>query len=149
MNTIHLRPPLRSLTSFVLVLGFALTTPSLYAQTFAGRGYLVESPVSLRAFIHPDTGRTAIIMRLDGYPSGSVRIHITNEKQETFYNGYVSKPKYAGRFDLSALPFGVYTIELSDRHARYTQQFRIEPKWTDRVVMVTDPPRRDSLLASY
>ncbi|CCH56470.1 hypothetical protein BN8_05809 [Fibrisoma limi BUZ 3] len=149
MNALYLRPSLRNLISCVLFLGFALTTPSLYAQTFAGRDYLTESPVSIRAFIHPDARRTAIIVRLDGYPSGAVRIHITNEKQETFYNDYVSKPKYAGRLDLSALPYGVYTIELSDRFARYTQQFRIEPKMTDRIVMITAPPKSDSLLASH
>ena len=149
MNATHTYSPLRSLTGHILFLGFALTTPSLYAQTFGGRDYLAESPVSVQAFISPDAHKIALRIRLENRMSEAVRIRILNEDQKTMYDDYIARPTYCGRFDLSALAYGAYTIELSNRNGRQTQSFRIEPQTNQRIVMVTNLPKRDSLLARH
>ena len=147
MNTIHTIPLPRSLISRVLFVGFALTSPSLYAQTFAGRDYLDESPVSIRAFVYPDARKEAIKIRLENRSSEGVRIRIVNEAQKTVYDDYVSKSKYFGRFNVSALPYGAYTVEVSNRSTRHTQEFRIESPAAGRIVMAVQPTEPDSLIA--
>lgn len=149
MNANRKYPPLQNLTSRLLFLGFALTTPALYAQTFTGRDYLAESPVSIQAFICPDAHKMAIKIRMENRTSNAVRVRIVNEAQKTVYDDYVATPTYYGRFNLSALPYGTYTIELSNRIARLNQTFRIELATVGRIAMVTTPPKRDSLLAKY
>ena len=145
MNTFHTTFSI----SRVLFAGFALTSPSLYAQTFTGRDYLDESPVSLRALVYPDARKEAIRIRLESRSPEVVRIQIKDEAQKTVYDDYVSKPKYIGRFDVSALPYGVYTVELSNRTARHTQEFRIERLGpaTGGIVMTTQTT--DRLLAKH
>lgn len=96
MNTTRLHPPLRTLISRVLFAGFALITPLLYAQTFAGRAFLTESPVSLRAIVDPNAYIIAIKVRLENLSTDAVRIRITNEKRETVYDNVVSKSRYIG-----------------------------------------------------
>lgn len=147
MNTFQTAFRPRTLVSRVLFAGFALTSSSLYAQTFAGRNYLAESPVSIRAFIYPDARKEAIKIRLENQSSGAAHIRIVNEAQETVYEDYVAKPTYYGRFDVSALPYGAYTIEFSNRSARQTQEFRIESPTAGRIVMAIQPTDQDSLLA--
>lgn len=147
MNTIYLIPLPRSLISRVLFAGFALTSPSLHAQTFAGRDYLDESPVSIRAFVYPDARKEAIRIRLESRSREPVRIQIKDEAQATVYDDYVSKPKYIGRLDVSALPYGVYTVELSNYTARHTQEFWIERPATGGIVMTTRTT--DLLLAKH
>lgn len=124
-----------------------LISPSLHAQTFAGRDYLAESPVSLRAFVYADAQKAAIWIRLESRSPEAVRIQIKDEAQKTVYDDYVSMPKYLGRFDVSALSYGAYMVELSNRTARHTQAFRMEPPATGGIVM---PPRTtDRLLAKH
>ncbi|GAB3642825.1 hypothetical protein [Spirosoma arcticum] len=147
MNTIYSIPLPRTLVSRVLVAGFALASPSLYAQTFAGRDYLTDSPVSIRAFIYPDARKEAIKIRLENQSSEGVRIRIVNEAQQTVYDDYVTKLTYYGRFNVSALSYGAYTLEISNRTARHTQGFRIESPAAGRIVMATQSTDRDSLIA--
>lgn len=149
MNTTRLRLPLRNLVGHVLFAGFALTTPSLYAQTFAGRDYLAPSPVSVQAFIYPDAHKTALKIRLENRTSDAVRVRIVNADQKTVYDDYVVTPTYYGRLNLSALPYGTYMIELSNHTARLNRTFRIESSTVGRIAMVTNPPKPDSLLAKH
>jgi len=147
MKTFLTNPVLRSVTVSALFGSLALTSPSLMAQTFAGQDYLAESPVSLRAFIQPDARKEAIKIRLENRGSKVVRIRILDENQKPVYDDYVTKPAYYGRFDVSALSYGAYTIELSTQTARHTQRFHIERPIAGHVVMVTQPTEPDSLLA--
>ncbi len=147
MNTIHTIPLPITLISRVLFAGLALISPSLYAQTFAGRDYLAESPVSIRAFIYPDARKEAIKIRLENQSSTGVRIRIVNEAQKTVYDDYVTKPTYYARFNVSALPYGAYTVEVSTRSIRHTREFRIESPTAGRIVMATPPMEVDSLIA--
>ena len=149
MNTTYVIPLPRNFISRVLMAGFALTSPSLYGQTFAGRDYLDEAPVNIRAFVYADAWKEAIQIRLESRSSEVVRIRVVNEEQKTVYDNYVSKPTYAGRFDVSALPYGVYRVEPSNRTARHTQEFRIErPRPANGgIVMMTQTT--DRLLAKH
>ena len=128
---------------------FLLTTPTLFAQTFRGRDYLAESPVNFQAFVYPAQHTPVINIRIENWSTHAVRIQIKNEAQQTVYDDYVSKQKFAGRFNVSALPYGTYTVELANRTARYKQVFRIEPLRAERIVMVTQPTESDSLLAKH
>ena len=148
MNTFYVIPLPRNVISRVLLAGFALMSPSLYAQTFTGRDYLAESPVGIRAFIYPDAQKEAIKIRLENRSARVVRIRIVNEAQQTVYDDYVTKPAYYGRFNVSALSYGAYRLEISNRTARHTQEFRIESPAAGRIVMATQPTERDSLIAA-
>lgn len=128
---------------------FLLMAPLLFAQTFTGRDYLAESPVNFQAFIYPAQYKPVINIRIENRSAHAVRIQIKNEAQQTVYDDYVSKQKFAGRFNVSALPYGTYTVELVNRTARYRQAFRIEQLKAERIVMVTQPMERDSLLAEH
>ena len=149
MNTVHTRPPRRKLLSYMLFAGFAFVSPSLYAQTFAGRDYLAESPANFRAFVYPAQRTPAINIRIENRSARAVRIQIKNEAQQTIYDDYVSKQKFAGRFNVAALPYGTYTVELTNRTARYRQAFRIEQLKAEHIVMITQPMESDSLLAKH
>ncbi|QIP16308.1 hypothetical protein G8759_28530 [Spirosoma aureum] len=127
-----------------------LASPSLYAQTFAGNPFLTTDPVSFRAIIIPDKNRSAINVRVEKQNAKALRIRLFSVKsKEIVYDNYVTKNKFFGRFDMSTLPYGVYAIELSTQSAKQTEIFRIEPSSSDRIVLVTKPLERDSLLAQY
>ena len=128
---------------------FLLTTPTLYAQTFTGRDYLAESPVNFQAFVYPAQHTPVINIRIENRSAHAVRIQFKNEAHQTIYDDYISKQKFAGRFNVSALPYGTYTVELVNHTARYRQVFRIEPQRAERIVMVTQPTESDSLLAEH
>ena len=139
----------RNLINRVLIAGFALTSPSLYAQTLTGRDYLDESPVSIRAFVYPDAQKAAIKIRLENREARMVRIRILDEDQKSVYDDYVKKRAYYSRFDVSALPYGAYTVELSTQTARHRQGFRLERSLAGHIVMVVQPTERDTLLAEH
>lgn len=147
MKTLLTNPVLRSVTVSALFGSLALGSPSLVAQTFAGQAYLAESPVSIRAYIQPDARKEAIKIRLENRGAKAVRIRILDENQQSVYDDYVTKPAYYGRFDVSALSYGAYTIELSTQTARHTQGFRLERSLAGHIVMVVQPAKLDSLLA--
>lgn len=128
---------------------FLLMAPTLFAQTFTGRDYLAESPVNFQAFVYPAQQKPVINIRVENRSTHAVRIQIKNEAQQTIYDDYVSKQKFAGRFDVSALPYGTYTVELVNHTARYRHTFRIEPLRAERIVMVTQPTESDSILAKH
>ena len=136
----------RTLTGFALFGLFALASRSLSAQTFTGRKFLAETPASFRANIHASAQQEAIIIHLDNQSSGDVHIQLLNQAQQPVYNAYVTQPGYHARFDVSALPPGIYTVDLRSRTAWYTQQFLIERSATRHIVMATPPTEPDSLV---
>ena len=147
MKTICAFPLPRNVINRVLLAGFALTSPSLYAQTLTGRDYLDESPVSIRAFVYLDARQEAIKIRMENRGSRMVRIRILDENQNPVYDDYVSKLAYYGRFNVSALPYGAYTVELSTQTARHRQGFRLERPLSGHLVMAVQPMKPDSLSA--
>ena len=152
MKTLYAFPVPRNFINRMLMAGFALISPSLYAQTFTGRDYLDKSPVSIRAFVSPDAQKEALKIRLENRGAKAVRIQILDENQKPVYDDYVMKLAYYGRFDVSALPYGAYTIELSTETAWHRQGFRLERHLAGQVVaghlvMAVQPTEPDSLLA--
>ncbi|QJW90200.1 hypothetical protein HNV11_12845 [Spirosoma taeanense] len=138
MKTFHLTPSQRALIGRALIAGFALASPSLYAQTFTGPDVIAEAPASLRAVAYPILNRSAVKLHFENQSHTSVQIQILDEKKKVIYQDLIHAPKYAGRFDVSALPYGFYTIELKTHLARVTQTFRIEPPSSGRIVMTHD-----------
>ena len=128
---------------------FLLTAPTLFAQTFTSRDYLAKSPVNFQAFVYPAQHKPVINIRIENRSAHAVRIQFKNEAQQTVYDDYVSKKEFAGRFNVSALPYGTYTVELSNRTTRHRQAFRIGSLRAERIVMVIQPTASDSLLAEH
>ena len=145
MKTIRTTPRQRTLIGRALFAGFALVSPSLYAQTFTGQDHLSDSPGSLRAVVYPIPNKPTICINVDNGSRSEVRLQILNEAKTPVYDKWIHGSEYGGRFDVSALPSGVYTVELSTREARHTQTFRLEPPKYGRVVMAPELPRRDVL----
>ncbi|QHV96172.1 hypothetical protein [Spirosoma endbachense] len=129
---------------------FLLISPSIYAQTYVGKPFIATDPVSFRAIILPDKNRPAINVRVEKHSTQPLRIRLFSVKsKDLVYDNYVTKNKFFGRFDMAALPYGVYIIELSTQSAKQTEIFRIEPSTAERIVLVTKSLERDSLLAQY
>lgn len=135
---------LRTRTLFGL---FILAMPALYAQTYTGRHYMAESPVSFQAFVYPDAQKPALKIRLENQSSRAVHIRIMDKEQKTVYDEFVSRKMYFGRLDISALPYGAYTIEMTSPTARHIQRFRIEPPTKGRAMVAIQPVEGDSVLA--
>jgi hypothetical protein len=149
MKTVHHHLfSLRTLTGYALFGLLGLASPSLSAQTFTGRKFLVETPASFRAIIHPGDRDEAITIHLENYSAGAVRIQVLNQAQQPVYDDYVTRPGYLARLDVSALPAGTYTVSLRSRTARQTQQFLINRSASRHVVIAAPPTKTDSLFAN-
>lgn len=114
-----------ALTSSVVSLSAA------QAQTVADE----TSPAGLRTRISPVASATKlkVCYENDGY--GPVRILIRNERGTLVYDEYEISRKYAALYDLTALPSGLYSIELRTRTVRQTKQLRIAAPVRNRIVL--------------
>jgi hypothetical protein len=137
MNTIQTPLSLRTFFCRALLAVLILGTATLYAQTASGREYLAETPSSLRAYICPDGQKASLTVRAELPKPGGLHIRLINEKRETVYDDFVAgTTAYAARFDVSTLPYGRYTVELSSRIACHIQDFWLEaPTDNRRIVM--------------
>lgn len=123
-----------------LTVSFALPSTTLLAQTFAGQPSLRESPASLRVLIIPVSNESAVRINVENQGRGIVHIQISDSKGKVFYDEIVAQHLYTSRFELAALPAGLYTIELQTIDARYTELIRIEAPTPGRVVAVANQP---------
>ena len=113
------------------------------AQTFTGQKMLSASPVQLEASVYPLTNVPSTIkVSFNNRMGGSVRVVIRNEKGKVFYDEFESTAFYRRKFDLSPLPEGNYTVELSKRGQYYAQAFVIdEPEPKSHIAMGTAPTK--------
>ncbi|QJW89152.1 hypothetical protein HNV11_06975 [Spirosoma taeanense] len=147
MHATYAFPKPRGFIGCLLFASISLASPSLSAQTFIGRDYLAEFPIDFQAFVFPAQKKSVINIRIENRSSRTVRIRLINEEQKAVYDEYASGPEFAGRFDVSALPYGTYTVELSTSSLQHRQEFQIMPRQTERVVLLTRPAEQKSLLA--
>ncbi|RIV25475.1 hypothetical protein DYU11_09265 [Fibrisoma montanum] len=144
MNVYHTSSQLRTLISCLLLVGSAL--PSLYAQTVSTPGSSAASSTTLRAIVRPDRHRSGcfnVFCESRSYTQLTIR----DKNQKEVYSAPIPVRNYAARLNVSALPYGEYTVELRNHQDHFAQTFRIEPPVDGRIVLLKSPLPIDSLLA--
>ena len=126
--------------ALVSLICLGLTTPSLQAQTYAGRPFLSEQPGSLEATIYPILNSSRIKISFDRPGSGAVRIQIRDERGTVWHEQFAFQRRYRGQFDLSGLPAGIYQVSLQTDDAQYATAIQIAPSVGPRISLITRQP---------
>ena len=114
------------------------SSPTATAQTYNGQLKLVDAPTQLEANVYPLSNRTATIKVIFNNPTGgAVRVIIRDGQGKVHYDAYESTALYRRNFDLSGLPFGNYTVELSKRNEKVARTFAINAPATNWITMET------------
>ena len=117
-----------------------LSAPSLttLAQTYKGQLMLTDAPTQLEANVFPVSNRFATIKVIFNNPTGGeVRLIIRDGKGNVHYDDYSSIAMYRRNFDLSQLPVGAYTVELTKQEKHFARTFAINPPATNWITMDT------------
>lgn len=125
---------------FMALTACMLSAASVQAQTFPGATKLADAPAHLEATVYPVTNMpNTIRVNFNNPTSGQVRVVIRNQENKIFYDEFETTPKYRRRFDLSSLPEGNYTVELSKTKEHYNQAFTVEPPSTKSRIAMVNP----------
>ena len=130
-------------STLIAVMAFLLSTSSLRAQTYMGKEKLSGSPMSFEAIAYPITnGPAAIRVNFNNQTAGSVRVTIRDEKGNRVYEQFEKTAAYRSRLDLSLLPAGNYTLDLSKEDDHFIRTFTIEPPTAGHITMGTQPVQK-------
>ncbi len=134
-----------------LWLGVIFSTFPTQAQTFTGQFGLTPTPASLRVVITSLPHSPVVRLRFENQDNYPVQVQIQDRRKTVLFDE-LRQARYAGEFDLSSLPAGVYTIHLQTPTAQYQQAVRVDllggrypvvttdlPKHTDYVTAQTQP----------
>jgi hypothetical protein len=117
-----------SSSTFAVLTTFLLSAATLQAQTFTGQQTSTETPATFEAVVYPLSNVPATLKVIFNNPTGGlVRVQVRNKEGEVFYDSYETERQYRRRFDLSLLPHGDYTVQLSKKKENYLQSFAIVP----------------------
>ncbi len=131
---------LAALTTWLLLSSSQTST----AQTYSGQLKLTEAPAQLEAAVYSLSSRPATIrVNFNNPTGGSVRLIIRDEQGKIWYEGAESIALYRRNFDLSGVPAGKYTVELSKKNEHLTHTFAIKPPAMNWITMET-PSKKDS-----
>lgn len=120
-----------------------LSASALCAQTYVGHEKLTGLPTQLEATVYPILGGPSTIKVIfNNLTGGQVRVVIRNEKGQAVYSEFESIARYRRCFNLSYLPQGQYTVELSKKNEQYTRAFTIEPPATSYITMGSQPGQK-------
>jgi|GEM_PF-2556647 len=123
---------LAALTACLLL----VSSPITMAQTYDGQLKLADAPAQLEASVYPLSNRAATIKVIfNNQTGGSVRVVIRDGQGKVHYDEYESIALYRRNFDLSQLPVGNYTVELSKRNEHVARTFTINPPATNWITM--------------
>ncbi len=132
--------------TLIAIVGCLLSATSIQAQTFTGQSQLTASPKDLEALIYPVATRPSTIrVNFDNTVGCSVRVVIRDQQGRVFYDELEGAKYFGGYFDLSFLPTGNYSIELSKHQViEYARAFMIEPPSQGHISMGY-PPNQESV----
>ena len=133
-----------SRSTLAVLITCLLSASALRAQTVVGQEKPAESPAQLEAAVYPSVNPPSTIkVVFNNLTGGSVRVVIRDDKGKTVYSEFESIARYRRHFDLSALPNGQYTVELSKKNGYYTQAFAIvEPPIASHIALIDQPARK-------
>lgn len=99
-----------------------LTTTSLHAQTNTSDVSATTVQPSLKTAIWAVANSSSVRISFDKQGRGAVRVRIYDSRGRELYDQYESTPAFAGKYDLSELSAGIYTIDLryGDVHVSQT-----------------------------
>lgn len=122
-----------TLASCLLV---SLSQPTM-AQTYTGQLKLTSNvPSQLESNIFPLSNRPAAIRVIfNNRTGGTVRVMIRDEQGKVHYDESESIALYRRNFDLSGLPGGNYTIELSKQQEHIVRTFAINTPALNLITM--------------
>ncbi len=90
----------------------------------------------LRAVMFPANGPLKVKVSFENPALDQIVLTIRNEAGQVIHSNRVGRHKsYVSRLDLSALPDGDYTLQLTGKSSRYAQPFRIHTE-TARLALV-------------
>ncbi len=120
------------------------SSPATMAQTYKSQLKLVDAPAQLEAAVYSLSSRPATIrVNFNNRTGGSVRLTIRDEQGKVWYEGAESIALYRRNFDLSGMPVGNYTVELSKQNEHLTQTFAINAPATNWITMEI-PSKQDT-----
>ncbi|WP_080057793.1 T9SS type A sorting domain-containing protein [Spirosoma aerolatum] len=124
-------------SKFCQLFCFLLSAQALHAQTFNGQPALLDSPTQLQAVIYPVNNEPSTIrVNVNNPKGGSVRVVIRDEKGKVYYDEFESDGRFRRAFDLSSVPAGIYTVELSKNRERLLRTFMIEPPVASHITLI-------------
>ena len=132
----------RNASRGVALLGFAAlfaAAPAAVAQQSAlkvAQTAPAASSGELRAVMFPANGPLKVKVSFENPALDQLVLTIRNEAGQVIHSNRVGRHKsYVSRLDLSALPDGDYTLQLTGESSRYSQPFRIHTE-TARLALV-------------
>jgi hypothetical protein len=131
----------RNASQAVALLGLAalFAAPAALAQQPALKVAQTPHAASsgeLRAVMFPANGPLKVKVSFENPALDQIVLIIRNEGGQVIHSNRVGRHKtYVGRLDLSALPDGDYTLQLTGKSSRYSQPFRIHTA-TARLALV-------------
>lgn len=129
--------------TLAVVVTCLLSAPSTQAQTFTRQEKLTVEPTSFQAIAYAVTNAPAAIrVNFDNRTKGGVSVIIRDEKGHDVYSKFETGATYRSRLDLSSLPAGKYTLELSKKGDYFTRSFTIEPPTMGYVTMSDQPVQK-------
>lgn len=113
-------------------------SPTTKAQTYNGQLKLTDTPLQLETNVYPISTRPGFIKVIfNNLKKGAVQVVIRNEQGKVFYDEFESIALYRRNLDLSNLPAGDYTVELSTRteHVVRTLAINTPPPATSYIAL--------------
>jgi YbbR domain-containing protein len=105
-------------------------TPALSAQSITAEGNtpsITKSPDQFQAFVHPVENSVSMKIHFVNPEKENVMVTIHNQDNQVVYQKSIGKDAiFHGKFDLSNLADGEYTVKVANRKETYTRTLSIK-----------------------
>jgi hypothetical protein len=122
-----------------LTVGLLLaSSPTATAQLYDGQLKLADQSTQLETNVYPLASRPGVIKVIfNNRKKGAVQVVIRNEQGKVFYDAFEYVTLYRQDFNLSNLPTGNYSVELSTRDEHIVRSLAINtpPPATNYIAM--------------
>jgi flagellar hook assembly protein FlgD len=120
----------RKALASVAFVAAVLAAPALSAQSVTAKGNVPSitsaSATEFQAFVHPVENTVSMKVHFVNPAKESVNITIHNQDNKIVYERAIGKDEiFHGKFDLSNLADGEYTVKVSGRKKTYTRTLSI------------------------
>jgi flagellar hook assembly protein FlgD len=120
----------RKALASVAFVAAVLVAPAISAQSITAQGNvssITKSADQFQAFVHPVENAVSMKVHFVNPAKENVTISIYNGDKKVVYEKVVGKDAiFHGKFDLSGLADGEYTVKVSNRKETYTRTLSIQ-----------------------